>query len=399
MAAPYPLRKLKSGLKLKLAKILMGDKATTPHFAWAGAGSSERLCARIEQSGHKNVLVVTDKPLRALGVVDRALEGFDRSVTTLHFYDGVEPDPTFGQVAEGAKVCRDSYCTAVLAVGGGSSIDAAKVIALEAVNEGDPMSWVGLNKAPATAVPIYAIPTTSGTGSEATMGAVITHEVDHSKQIISGLAVLPRAVAVDPDLMLGLPPAITAATGLDALTHGIEAYTSLWERGSRTETSLMAIQGVFKWLPKVLLEPGNVVAREGMALAAYYGGVAINQVNVGFVHAIAHQLGARYGIPHGMANALVLPHVLKAYGSAAEPKLAELARAIGLSNTTGAGFINAVFELRELAGLPSQHAAIQARDIDAIVEAAIAEGDGYFSPRLFTPDEVKSILLAISVNP
>ena len=158
---------------------------------------------------------------------------------------GVKPDPTFTHVREGAAALKSANATAVLAVGGGSSIDAAKMIALMAEADSEPESWVGFQKAPENAAPIYAIPTTAGTGSEATMGAVITDENDHSKNVISGSAMLPRAVALDPDLMLGLPPMITAATGMDALTHGVEAYIGRWERGTRTETASMCIRGDF----------------------------------------------------------------------------------------------------------------------------------------------------------
>lgn len=397
MTAPYFVRQLKWRLKLTLAKVLIGDKDNSPHFAFAGPNSSERLCARITETGHKKLLIVTDKPLRELGVVDKALNGFRDGAVELAWYDGVIPDPGFAQVKEGADVFRANHCTAILAVGGGSSIDAAKVIALAVANAGNPKEWVGMNKAPESGAPVFAIPTTAGTGSEATMGAVITDEVDHSKNIIAGPALLPGAVALDPLLMQGLPAAITAATGLDALTHGIEAFLSVWERGSRTETALMAIKGVFRWLPIALSEPDNMAAREGMALAAYYGGVAINQVSVGNVHAIAHQLGARYGIAHGMANAMVLPHVLRAYGSLIDEPLTKLAQAIGLPESTAPAFVNAVEQLRHTSGLPAQHPAIVGADVNAIADAALLEGDGYFSPRLLMPEEFRRIIESLIV--
>lgn len=398
MTAPSFIRKAKWQLKLTLAKVLIGNKANAPHFAFAGPKSSERLCARISETGYKKLLVVTDKPLRELGIVDRVLEGFRNQNVEIAWYDGVIPDPGFTQVHEGVAAYRANECSAILAVGGGSSIDAAKVIALAAVNTGNPKDWVGMNKAPETSAPVFAIPTTAGTGSEATMGAVISDEVDHSKNVIAGPALLPVAVALDPELMQGLPAQITAATGLDALTHGIEAFVSVWDRGSRTETALMAIKGVFRWLPLALSEPDNLAAREGMALAAYYGGVAINQVSVGNVHAIAHQLGARYGIPHGEANAMVLPQVLRAYGTVVDDGLTELAREIGLPLASASAFIDAVEQLREAAGLPAQHASIQALDVRAIADAALLEGDGYFSPKLFTHEEFTRIIGSLVVG-
>lgn len=394
MAKSMFLRKAQWQFKLSLAKLLFGTKATAPHFALVGAGSSRHLCQRIVESGHKRVLVVTDKPLRDLGVADRACHGLAAAGLDLHWYDGVQPDPTFTQVREGAKVLRDQACTAVLAVGGGSSMDAAKIIAATRDSTDEPESWAGLNKAPETAAPLYAIPTTAGTGSEATMGAVITHEGDRSKVVISGAALLPVAVALDPDLMLGLPPAITAATGLDALTHGVEAFIGLWDRGTRSETARMCVRGVFEWLPKVMANPEDAEARLGMSMAAYYGGVAINQVNVGSVHAIAHQLGAFYHLPHGVANAMVLPHVLRVYGDAAAPRLAELAPLTG-TDSAGAA-IDAMEALRESVGLPARSDAIKTADHAAIIDRAIEEGDGYFSPRLLDEADVQQVLSAIT---
>ena len=164
------------------------------------------------------------------------------------------------------------------------------------------------------------------------MGAVIKDPAEQLKHIIVGDDLLPQAVALDPDLLLGLPAAVTAATGIDALTHGIEAYICIWDRGTRQENARLAVQGVFRWLERAVSHPEDIEARQGMAVAAYHAGVAINQVGVGNVHAIAHQLGARYGIPHGHANALALPHVLQACLADAETALAELAVVTAVSD-------------------------------------------------------------------
>lgn len=401
MAAPMFVRKAKWRFFFTLAKILVGKKATAPHFAFAGPGSTNLLCSRIVEGGHQRVLVVTDGPLRALGISEQAVTGLQSAGVEIFWYDGVKPDPTFDQVHEGAQLLRQHDCSVVLAVGGGSSIDAAKAIAACFDASADPKSWVGFNKGPEEALPIYAIPTTAGTGSEATMGAVITDASDHSKNVIAGEPFLPTAVALDAQLMLGLPPAVTAATGLDALTHGIEAYIGVWERGTRRETALIAIKGVFNWLPKAMQTPADPEVRMGMSLAAYYGGVAINQVSVGNVHAIAHQLGALYGIPHGEANALVLPHLLRRYGAAAEMALAELADALDLPGTgssadRAATLIEAIERLSAESGLSPTHPAIQRSDFGRITDMAITEGDGYFSPKLLTEEDVQVVLAAIS---
>ena len=378
-----------------MARMLFGDKSTAPHFALVGSGSANHLCQRIVDSRHQRVLIVTDKPLRDLGLVDRACETLVKAGVDLIWYDGVQPDPTFSQVREGAQILREQACTAILAVGGGSSMDAAKIIAATLNSNDEPESWAGINKAPDTAAPLYAIPTTAGTGSEATMGAVITDEGDQSKVVISGAALLPVAVALDPDLLLALPPAITAATGLDALTHGVEAYIGIWSRGTSAETARMCVGGVAQWLPRVMAEPSDLEARLGMSMAAYYGGVAINQVNVGAVHAIAHQLGAFYHLPHGVANAMVLPHVLRVFGDSAKARLEELAPLMWVSGAVPA--IDAMESLRESVGLPGNSEAIKAADHGKITARALDESDGYFSPRILTAPDVEQVLRAITV--
>ncbi len=308
---PMFLRKMLHALYLRIMKVVVAFSASLRHTAFAGSGSSRQLCEHIIRTGAKKVLVVTDKPLRDLGVVDRAIAALVSADVDIAFYDGVLPDPTFDQVAAGAAIARTHGSEVVLAIGGGSSMDAAKIIAAAATSATPPADWVGMGKIKHSILKLFAIPTTSGTGSEATIGAVISNAVTHEKNIIMGECLLPLAVALDADLMLGLPPHITAATGMDALTHGIEAYIGVWERGTRLEDARLAIKLVFDNLPVAYRDGRNLDARNGMAMGAYYAGLAINQVNVGNVHAIAHQLGGKYGIPHGLANALVLPHILE----------------------------------------------------------------------------------------
>lgn len=372
------------------------------HFAFSGSGSSAQLCNHIARMGFKKVLVVTDKPLRELGVVDRAVAALLDAGVDVAFFDGVLPDPTFSQVAQGAAMLAQHGSEAVLAVGGGSSMDAAKIIAASANSEQSPREWVGFGKVKHQVLPLFAIPTTSGTGSEATMGAVISDSETHAKSIISGATLLPAATALDSDLITGLPPHITAATGMDALTHGIEAYIGIWDRGTRTEDSRAAIKLIFENLATAYHDGSNLQAREGMAVGSYYAGIAINQVNVGNVHAIAHQLGGKYGIPHGLANAMVLPHVLDFCREEAEQRLAQLAVLIGVGaeSETQAQlsykFIQAVRDLRTEVGIPDHSDKIRAEDYEDLCAAAIAEGDGYPSPRLLEHDATIAILNAIT---
>ena len=248
MLRSMPVRRLKRGFKLGLIRVLIGNKAAGVHLSYVGQGSARDLCRRVAEIGHTDVLVVTDKALKELGLAERALSGLVEAGVNLHWYAGVDPDPTFGHVTEGREVLRSAGCTAIVAVGGGSSMDAAKIIACTRSSDESPDKWVGLNKIPDDILPVYAIPTTSGTGSEATMGAVIKDPAEQLKHIIVGDGLLPQAVALDPDLLLELPAPVTAATGIDALTHGIEAYICIWDRGTRKENGRLAVQGVFRWL-------------------------------------------------------------------------------------------------------------------------------------------------------
>jgi alcohol dehydrogenase len=264
------------------------------------------------------------------------------------------------------------------------------------------VDWVGIGKIKHTVLKLYAIPTTSGTGSEATMGAVISDVVTHEKSIIMGETLLPTAVALDPDLIVGLPPHITAATGMDALTHGIEAYIGVWDRGTRLEDSRLAVKLIFEHLATAYREGENLDARNAMTMGAYYAGLAINQVNVGNVHAIAHQLGGKYGIPHGLANSLVLPHILEFCREEAQQRLAELAVLVGAGSEgeDPAGlahkFIQAVKDLRTEVGIPNQMDVIKSEDFEAICQSAIKEGAAYPVPRLLDRENVMLILNKIA---
>ena len=245
MLRSMPIRRFKRGFKLGLIKLLVGNKAAGAHLSYVGRGASADLCRRIVDIGHTDILVVTDKALKELGLAERALAPLADAGVKLHWYAGVDPDPTFAHVMEGAEVLRSAGCTAIVAVGGGSSMDAAKIIACTRTSDESPDKWVGLNKVPDDVLPIYAIPTTSGTGSEATMGAVIKDPEEQLKHIIVGEGLLPQAVALDPDLLLGLPAPVTAATGIDALTHGIEAYICIWTAAREKRTGVLLFRGCF----------------------------------------------------------------------------------------------------------------------------------------------------------
>tara|TARA_R110001592_G_scaffold363043_2_gene679755 strand:+ start:6679 stop:7878 length:1200 start_codon:yes stop_codon:yes gene_type:complete len=392
------LRKFKHSLYMRLMKLVAGLAPGARHHAFVGSGSSAQLCRHILHTGAKKILIVTDKPLRDLGVVDKATAFLLESDCDVAYYDGVLPDPTFEQVAAGVAVAKAHGSEVILAIGGGSSIDAAKIIAASATSDESPRDWVGFGKVKHQVLKLYTIPTTSGTGSEATMGAVISDAQTHLKSVITGATLLPDTVALDPELIVGLPPHITAATGMDALTHGIEAYIGVWERGTRREDARIGVKLVFQHLAAAYHDGSNLEARTGMSMGAYYAGLAINQVNVGNVHAIAHQLGGKYGIPHGLANALVLPHVLEFCHEEAAQSLAELAVLVGLGQPSeddgqlAHRFIQAVRNLRTEVGIPDHSEKLRREDFDDIAALAVAEGDSYPVPRLLDEASVVAIL-------
>jgi len=384
------LRTLKHKAFIAFAGFMIKFAPGTTYMLFAGQGSSRQLCRHIGREGLKKVLVVTDKPLVELGIAARATAALPESGVQVVTYDGVLPDPTYQIVAEGKAMYEREQCDAILAIGGGSSIDAAKVMGLALTHEGDPQDYVGFGLVKEPLPPLYVIPTTSGTGSEATSGAVISDNETHEKGVISGGPMQPLATCLDPDLMTGMPPHITAATGMDALTHAVEAYIGVWERGDRTERASAAVKLIFANLEKACGDGNDIDARDSMAHAAYMAGQAINLVNVGNVHAIAHQLGAFYGVPHGMANAMVMPHVLDKSRNAAADRLAELAKLIG--RNTADEFIAAVRALNTAVGIPEKLDKLQPADYPAIIARATAEADGYPVPYMLTDGDVEDIL-------
>ena len=371
-------------------------------MTFIGAGAVGQLCAALAQFGHRRVLIVTDKMLHDLGALDPAIKALGDNGVTSVVYDGVLPDPTEQIVDDGIAQYREHNCDALLAFGGGSSIDAAKVIALAVANNKQAADCVGFGKCDAPAAPLYAVPSTSGTGSEATFIAVISNNETHSKGGVIDPSIIPRAAALDPEVSRGLPAHITAATGIDALTHAIESYIGRWGNHETDNFGLTACRLIFDYLPRACRDGNDMEAREAMSLASYYGGLAITNALVGYVHAISHNLGGKYGVPHGLGNALALPHVLTLMKSHAADKLADIAEHCGLG-TRGEGdsalakrLIERVQQLNDEVGIPRTTDVIKAEDIDELVAAMLAEGGNYPVPRFLSDAEVRNILAAIS---
>ncbi len=344
-----------------------------------GAGSSLQLCDTIAQTGVKKLLLVTDAMLVKIGLLEPMQQRLKALGVQVVVYDGVLPDPTIAQIETGLALLKREGCTAILAVGGGSSMDAAKVIAARATNP-HKIAWMaGLMRILFKPMPLYVVPTTAGTGSEVTIAAVVSDPDNARKFAIMDPKLVPIGAALDASLMTGLPPPITAATGMDALTHAVEAYIS---RNATPETDVDALEAtrlIMRNLPLVMKDGGNLEGRDNMAVASYKAGAAFTKAGVGYVHAISHNFGARYHVPHGLANAIVLPYVLDYSKSACTARLATLADVSGLKRGSESDaeladtFIRHIRELNAAFGIPSRVEKLKSADIPAITQAALKE--------------------------
>ena len=366
---------------------------------YKGLNSALVLCEQVAVLGFSKVLIVTDNFLGSSGILDGIKATLEKSGVEFAVYDGVLPDPAFDQVQEGEAIYRSEGCQAVIAVGGGSVLDAAKMMAMLHTNPGPLDSFDGIQKCKKPGVPMFAIPTTAGTGSEITLAAIITDPVSHRKIPVVDSKMIPGYVALDAEIMKGMPPGITAATGMDALTHAVESYLSKASTESTELQAKAAVRLIFKYLVAAYQDGGNMDARDGMAVASFYAGAAFGKTSVGYVHGIAHQLGRVCGTPHGNANAMVLPEVLAAYGECVHRRLADLARTVNIGDSAAtdsqlAGdFIQAIADMRKEMELPLQPKDLKAQDIPGIVEEALAEaGALYPVPRYMSADEVRYIV-------
>lgn len=367
-----------------------------------GAGASARLGHAIAGFGHRRLLIVTDAMVVKLGLLRPLTRALEAAGAEYVVFDAVAADAPIPVVEKGVALFRRRGCDAVVAVGGGSAMDAAKVIAYAAANDKAPRDLVGYFKGLKTPVPVYAVPTTAGTGSEVTVAAVISDPEAGQKLVIADSRLVPAMAALDPKLMTGLPPAVTAATGMDALTHAIEAFIGRWANEHTDRMALAAVGLIYANLKIAYRDGRNLEARERMSLAAAYAGLAFTRANVGYVHAIAHQLGGRYHTPHGLANAILLPHVLKVLAPAVTSRLALLAVAakVGKASerkpTLARKFLESVEKLDRALGIPAAVDGLKEKDIPALAKAACWEADtNYPVPKYLSPEQCEAILRCV----
>ncbi len=387
-----------------LSRLMLKLISLPAPLVYAGSDSSATLASAIASFGHRRLLVVTDKMLVELGLVKRITDTLEKHGVSVEIYDAILPDPDFSQVENGIIYCRDSGCDGVLAIGGGSVLDAAKVIAICAGTDQTPADIQGYFKISSRGLPNYSIPTTAGTGSEATMVSVITDSTSETKCFIVDPKLVPDAVALDAALMTGLPPAITAATGMDALTHAIESSLSREASEDTLRKSLSAARIIFENLETAVNDGNNLAARDAMATASFYAGSAFTVTNVGYVHGLAHQLGALCHLPHGLANALFLPHVLEFYGESAAPQLARIAKFAGIGSHSDSDVVLArklIERIRQLSrkvGLPEYADALTPDKVDAIVSRALKESHGLYGypvPKYMRREECEAVVRKI----
>ena len=385
-------------------------KLVSPLLPWRepelieGQGSLLELPAHLASRGITRVLIVTDKGLVALNLMNPLLTELSKRHIVSVVYDETVPNPTIGNIETALALYHSNQCQAIIAFGGGSPIDCAKGVGARVARPKKSLaSMKGVLKVLHRLPLLVAIPTTAGTGSEATLAAVISNPETHEKYPINDHSLIPHLAVLDPELTLKLPKQITATTGMDALTHAVEAYIG---RSNTKETERDAIDAtriIMQDLEAVYIDGNDIVRRNNMLKAAYLAGKAFTRAYVGSVHAIAHTLGGFYGIPHGLANSIILPHMLAYFGNSAEKRLADLARKsssvpTNLNDTDAAQtFIGMIRTMNKNMAIPEHISGIKPEDIPVMVERAFTEANPLYPvPRILGRKELAEVFSIIA---
>ncbi|NAS19321.1 iron-containing alcohol dehydrogenase [Clostridium butyricum] len=375
-----------------------------PSVNFMGANSVSVVGERCKILGGKKALIVTDKFLRDMegGAVELTVKYLKEAGLDVAYYDGVEPNPKDVNVIEGLKIFKDENCDIIVTVGGGSSHDCGKGIGIAATHEGDLYDYAGIETLSYPLPPIVAVNTTAGTASEVTRHCVLTNTKKKIKFVIVSWRNLPLVSINDPMLMVKKPAGLTAATGMDALTHAIEAYVSKDANPVTDASAIQAIKLISQNLRQAVALGENLEARENMAYASLLAGMAFNNANLGYVHAMAHQLGGLYDMPHGVANAMLLPHVER-YNMISNPKkFADIAEFMG-ENISGLSVIeaaekaiDAMFRLSKDVGIPVslKEMGIKEEDFEHMAELALLDGNAFSNPRKGNQRDIINIFKA-----
>lgn len=369
-----------------------------------GENPSLDMCQYIIKQKRKRILFVTSKTPVRMGLVQPLIDALEAGGVTVTVHDEIKPDPTVESIEAAVKILKENNCDSVLALGGGSCIDAAKVIAARGKNDKTILKMAGLFRVSKGMLPLYAVPTTAGTGSEVTTAAVVLDPEGERKLAIVDPRLMPRAAALDGKLMLGLPPHITAATGMDALTHAVEAYVSKNALRRTDKMAVEAIQLIMTNLETAVADGKNIEARQNMARASHLAGKAFTQVGLGYVHGISHNFGALYHIPHGRANAIVMPYVLDYSLPKCADRLAKLARAADIGDPDDShvilatAFIARIRQMNKTFDIPTQLAELKAEDIPRIAKAARDEARfTYAVPLYMSQKDCESVITQMLV--
>lgn len=345
-------------------------------------GSVKSIPDILKKKKCTSVLIVTDKGLMELGLLNRMKQALADHNISYVIYDDTVANPTTVNVYEAAELFRKHDCRAIIGFGGGSSIDCAKAVGVKIAKPGVSLATMkGILKVHKKLPLLLVVPTTAGTGSEATIAAVITDAVTRHKYTINDFPLTPKYAVLDPKVTLSLPPFITATTGMDALTHAVEAYIGNSTTPGTRKNALMAVKLIFHNLETAYNDGSNLDARKNMLKASYYAGCAFTKSYVGYVHAVAHSLGGEYNIPHGLANAILLPFVLEAYGEHIYPKLASLAVAAGITeddtpiDEAALCFIDSIKTMKKKFGIRDTVAEIREQDIPRLAHYADREAN------------------------
>jgi alcohol dehydrogenase class IV len=367
-----------------------------PSALHVGAGTRNQLPAELQRYSVRRVLTVTDAFLKSSGLIDELSTLLRKSGVEASVFANVQPDPTDQNVCQGLAAYRESGAEAIVAVGGGSPIDAAKAIGSLVHNEGPLSEFQGYHRIPLPGPPLVAIPTTAGTGSEATKVAVITDTARQVKMMILDRKLMPAVAIVDYELSMSMPPALTAHVGVDTLTHGIEAYVSRKANAMTDPIALSCIRLTARHLLAAFREPGNRAAREAMAVAACHGGMAFTNSGLCLVHGMSRPIGALYHLPHGLSNAVLLPTVTRYSLPGASERYAEVARTMGLAGGASA-LIDGLERLNEDLAIPRLGACLRStrQDFEAtlakMASDALASGSPNNNPLIPSAEEIVAL--------
>lgn len=366
--------------------------------------SIEELAKPLQKRNIRSVLLVTDEFLKSSGATEKLENMLHMAGIHCAVYDKVRPNPTVQNVETALKLYCAKSCQCLIAFGGGSAIDCAKAVGARVAYPKKSLNQMkGILRVWRKLPPLVAIPTTAGTGSEVTVTAVITDTETHHKYTMNNFTFIPTHAVHDPAVTFTLPPHLTATTGMDALTHAVEAYIG---RSTTKETRALAketVKLVFENIETAYQNGNDHTARANMLRAAYAAGVAFSKSYVGYIHAVAHSLGGQYNIPHGLANSVLMPYVLESYGKCIYKKLHELAIVAGVATKddapmTGAvKFIHAIRELNAAMGIPEKLSGIQKEDIPAMAKHAHHEANPLYPvPRLMDAKELEQFYYTVA---